>query len=281
MAVVSFWGNSRKETGQTLSVAAIATAMGIEHNYKTLVISTGFREKTIESCFWKMNNATDKRRTITQPNTRIVMNNGFEGVVKVIQSNRTSSSIIRDYTRVVLRNRLDVLSAPKTEKPAIYNEETKFFKDIIRLADKEYDLVLVDIDKRMSNADKTAILQISNVIVFTLEQSLESIEIAKVLRQKNPATRNNNIMFLIGKYDYDSKYNKKNVSRYLKETLGVTAVPYNKIYDEATMEGKVVDYFLNHRGMQDYHDKNVKFIQETNETCEKIIQKLQDLQMRL
>ena len=279
MAVVSFWGNSRKETGQTLSVAAIATAIGIEHNYRTLVISTGFRENAIETCFWKKNKFENKN-LMTKFDTQIGMSNGFEGVVKLIQSNRTSSNIIRDYAKVVFRDRLDVIISPKTKNPKTYNEETKYFKDIIRLADKEYDLVLVDIDKRMNNIDKSAILQMSNVIVFTLEQSLESLEMSKMLRQKNPATRNNNIIFLIGKYDYDSKYNKKNVSRYLKEKSGVIAVPYNKIYHEATMEGKVVDYFLNNRGILSSYDKNLNFIQETNETCEKIIQKLQDLQMK-
>ena len=53
MAVVSFWGNSRREIGQTLSVVAIGTMMAIEHNYKILVISTGFRDRTMENAFGK------------------------------------------------------------------------------------------------------------------------------------------------------------------------------------------------------------------------------------
>jgi hypothetical protein len=53
MAVVSFWGNNTKETGQTLSVVALGTEMAIDHNNKILIVSTGFNETTMEDCFWE------------------------------------------------------------------------------------------------------------------------------------------------------------------------------------------------------------------------------------
>ena len=278
MAVVSFWGNSKRETGQTLSVVAIATAMAITHNYKVLVISTGFQDKTMENCFWENNTNMD---SVIENNQPTVMNNGFEGLIKIIQSNRTSSSIIRDYTKVVFKNRLDILLSPATNDANIYNSETKFYKNIIQLADKEYDLVLVDIDKRMKLEDKMGILQISNTVIVTLKQSLDSIETARILRGNNPASKNNNIIFLTGKYDYDSKYNIKNITRLLRETREISAITYNKLYDEAAMEGKVVDFFLKNRSITDLTDRNVKFIEEANKTCENIIFKLQELQMKL
>lgn len=40
MAIITFCSNAKKETGQTMSVAAIASTMAIEHNYKILIIST-------------------------------------------------------------------------------------------------------------------------------------------------------------------------------------------------------------------------------------------------
>lgn len=279
MAVVSFWGNSRRETGQTLSVVAIGTAMAIEHNYKILVISTGFKDRTMEDCFWDGNNKAVVNSIVGEKQPGI--NNGVEGLIKIIQSNRTSSNIIKDYAKVVFKDRLDILLSPATEDPREYNSMTQYYKNIIKLADKEYDLVLIDIDKRMNSNDKTAILQESNAIMITLRQSVESIETAKVLRETNPAERNNNIIFLAGKYDYDSKYNTKNITRYLKEPREISAIPYNKLYDEAAMEGKVADFVLKYRGMPDITDRNVKFIEEAKRTCENIIYKLQELQMRM
>lgn len=280
MAVVSFWGNNRKEIGQTLSVVAIGTAMAIEHNYKILVISTGFRDNVMEECFWEKNK-NNTRTSIIGQTKQPGFNSGVEGLIKVIQSNRVSSNIIRDYAKVVFKDRLDILLSPSTDDPRVYNMRTPFYKDIIKLADKEYDLVLVDVDKRMNSNDRVSILQESNLIMITLKQSLESMETASILRKKNPDSRKSNLIFLCGKYDYDSKYNTKNIARYLKEQREISAIPYNKLYDEAAMEGKVADFFLKYRSMTDITDKNVRFIEESKKTCENIIYKLQELQMRM
>lgn len=54
MAIVTFYRRGKKETGQTLSMAAIATNMSIEHNYKILIVDTAFQYKTLEECFWSL-----------------------------------------------------------------------------------------------------------------------------------------------------------------------------------------------------------------------------------
>ena len=43
MSVVTFWNDGKEQTGKTLSIAAISTYMAIEHNYRILIISTGYR----------------------------------------------------------------------------------------------------------------------------------------------------------------------------------------------------------------------------------------------
>ena len=48
MAVIAFWSNEEKETGQTMSMVALSTYMAIEHNYRILNISTSFKDKTLE-----------------------------------------------------------------------------------------------------------------------------------------------------------------------------------------------------------------------------------------
>lgn len=53
MSVVTFWSDGREQTGKTLSIAAISTYMAVEHNYRILIISTGYRDDTLISAFWK------------------------------------------------------------------------------------------------------------------------------------------------------------------------------------------------------------------------------------
>ena len=49
MSIITFVSEDIKETGQTISISAIATAMAIEHNYRILLFSTEFIDKTLEN----------------------------------------------------------------------------------------------------------------------------------------------------------------------------------------------------------------------------------------
>ena len=51
MSIVTFWSNGREQTGKTLSLAAIATYMAIEHSYKILIISTAYKDEVLDHCF--------------------------------------------------------------------------------------------------------------------------------------------------------------------------------------------------------------------------------------
>ena len=62
-------------------------------------------------------------------------------------------------------------------------------------------------------------------------------------------------MLLLGRYDTFSKYNIKNVTRYLKEKKPILAIPYNTLYFESCSEGKVVDFMLRFKNL-DESDRN-------------------------
>ena len=79
MAVITFCSNEIKETGQTLSMAAIASYMAIEHNYKILMISTGFNDLTLENCFWEYNKIRSTGGVLKQDVGTIGLVSGVEG----------------------------------------------------------------------------------------------------------------------------------------------------------------------------------------------------------
>ena len=278
MAVVSFWNNSEKETGQTLSAVAVATDMAIEHNYKILLISTGYREKTIENCFWDNSKNEDFASIVQRRQSDI--SSGMEGLVKILQSSRTSSNIVADYAKVVFRERLDILPAPTSKVMEQYNLIASYYAELVKIADKDYDLIIIDIDKKMKEEYKNAILALSNVIVLTIKQGKEELDRIQKLKQENELFKKNNLIFLAGKYDKYSKYNVKNMTRYLREKTTISAISYNTLFYEASMEGKVADFFLRYKSIQDSSDRNMLFMQETNNTCEKILDKIQETRMR-
>lgn len=279
MAVIAFWSDEKKETGQTLSMVALSTYMAIEHNYKILNVSTNFKDNTLEDCYWNNDQETAVIKEITNTSDVIGLQSGIEGLIKVIRSNRTSPNIISNYSRVVFNNRLDVLCAPKTTNYNEYKEIAKIYPDILNLANRNYDLVFVDISKRMDEEDANKILEMADVIVVNITQRLTIIDKFNQLKEENRFFKNNNVLLNIGRYDNYSKYNIKNISRYLKMKRDVLAIPYNTLYFESCGEGKVAEYFLRLRNL-DANDRNQLFITEISKMCKELIYKLQELQIR-
>ena len=73
---------------------------------------------------------------------------------------------------------------------------------------------------------------------MNMTQRLRNIDEVMALRKENDFYKQRNVMLLIGRYDAHSKYNVKNVTRYMKEKRSVLAIPYNTLYFEACSEGK-------------------------------------------
>ena len=280
MAIIAFWSDEKKETGQTLSMVALSTYMAIEHNYKILNVSTNFKDETLESCYWNEQKKAALMKKITNnDNATIGLESGIEGLVKVIKSNKTTSNIVSNYSRVVFNDRLDVLCAPKTTSYSEYLEIAKMYPEILNIANRSYDMVFVDICKIINEEEINRILEVADVIVVNITQRLQIIDKFYNLREENNFFKNNNILLNIGRYDKFSKYNIKNISRYIRMGKNVSAVPYNTLFFENCSEGKVAEFFLKLRNA-DLDDRNKIFIQEVSNMSKTLIYKLQELQIK-
>ena len=261
-------------------MAAIASYMAIEHNYKILMISTGFNDLTLENCFWEYNKIRSTGGVLKQDVGTIGLVSGVEGLIKALNTNRTNTEIVRNYSKIVLKNRLDVLLSPNTRSYQEYVEIAKYYTEILQTANKFYDFVFVDLSKRMPPKEVTEILQTSDIIVMNLTQRLRTIDDFIALRENSEFYRRKNIILNIGRYDKFSKYNDKNITKYLREKQQVSVVPYNTLFFEACSEGTVIDLLLKLRSITDDTDRNVMFVKELKNLDNNIIVKMQELQMK-
>lgn len=278
MSIVTFWSNGREQTGKTLSIAAITTHMAIEHNYKILVISTAYKEDTLDRCFWE-ERKIKRNLGLFGPNTSIAMEEGIVGLIKIMNSNKLSPENITNYTKIIFKDRLEILPSFKGEITE-YKELVKYYPDIINLANNYYDLVFVDLDMNMDKEVSDMILANSNLVVANLSQRLKSINKFMEIREEIPILNSKKSLILIGRYDKFSKYTVKNISRYMREKNKVSTIPYNTLFFEACEEAKVPDLFLRLRKV-DEEDRNNFFISEVRRVSENIIYRLQDLQMKM
>ena len=278
MAIITFRSNELKETEQTLSMVAVATQMAIEHSYKVLIVSTNFKDQTLENCFWELNKLNNANNVSEK--AKVGVDSGVEGLIKVLVSNRTSTEIIKNYSRTVLKDRLDILLSPVTQDYKEYTQICENYQEILKMANRYYDLVFVDLTNRMNEEQAQNIINVSDVIIFNITQRLKNINDFMELKETDEFYKKKNVMLLLGRYDAHSKYNVKNVTRYMKEKKQILAIPYNTLYFEACSEGKVIDYFLKLKNI-DENDRNHIFVSEITRANTSILYKLQELQMKI
>lgn len=277
MSIVTFWGNSREHVGKTLSVVAVATQMAIEYNKRILVVSTSYNDDTLRNCFFEEDKKVKKNLGLFGPNNNLDMQSGIEGLDITVKSNRITPNTITDYTRTVFKDRLEILLGYNGEKEH-YREISEDYAKIIELANRYYDLVLVDLDTTIPQRIQSEIIKKSDLMIVTLSQRLKGLNDFIKIKEINPMFNDPKVLILIGRYDKFSKYTSKNITRYLGEKNQVLTLPYNTQYFEACEEARVPDMFLKLRKLDD--DRNAFFISEVKRLSENILYRLQALQRR-
>ena len=284
MSIIAFWNEGKEQSGKTLTSVAVATNMAIEYNYKILLVSTSYKDSTMKNCFW-MDNASNNAKLFSRKNN-IAVENGMEGLAKLIKSNKIQPSIITDYTKVIFKDRLEVLGGyvgaiDKTddENLADYRENAECYVELIKLANQFYDIVIVDVDNKLDKKVKKEILDTANLNIIVLSQRLTYLNKYNSMKASTKPSLKN--MIAIGKYDANSKYTKKNITRFLEERREVNAVPYNTLFFEAAEEAGVTELFLKLRNIKDTRDENYIFMSEIKKFTDNIIVRLQELQMKM
>lgn len=274
MAVVTFWSECKKEIGQTSTAIAVATQMAIEHNYKILLIST-YNTNEIDKAFWNNQKKQKGLGEIFKNTKKINIDSGIQGLAKVELSNKLTPDIITNYSKIVFKNRLEVLDG-HIGREADYKTIFSTYPEIIEGASRYYDMVIVDLNRNIEDENINKILGKSNVIVYGLNQKISTIDnfaMSSIQDRKN-------IVPYIGRYDKNSKYNSKNVRRYLRTKKEIGYLSYNTLFNDACEEGTVADLFLKLKQIKN-NDEEVGLLEESKKISESIIYKIQELELKI
>lgn len=278
MSIITFWNNSKNgHIGQTSSLIATATLMAVEHNYKILLISTQIGDLDLDKAYGVSENSAMKFLGLKEAK----FNSGIEGVMKLANSGKLTPNLIGNFTKIVLKNRLEVI-AGKKETEDEQNEKFDFndYPDVIKIANNYYDMVFVDLDNGLDSNLTRKILAASNLIICNMEQKLEEVEKITELQKREEIISGRNILYLLNRYEKNSKYNIKNIVRNSKMKRDMYAVPYDLMYSDSLQDGTVDQFMLNPRIRRaTIEEDHGFFISQVNNFCEGIIYKLQELHM--
>lgn len=283
MAIITFWSNGREQVGKTLSTVAIATNIAIEHNKKSIIISTSYKDRTMLNCYYSGDQEKIQKSLFKDTKKTVELGTGIQGLFKILKSGKISPDIITDYTKIIFKERLEVLlnAEIKNEINEDDKEIIRNYHEIIKIANQYYDYVFVDLDNTIGDEQIRSILKMSDIIVETFSQRITKIKELLDLREKEQILKGKNTILLLSKYDKDSKYKVKNLSRVLNEKKEINVIPYDTLFFEAAEEGTVPDLFLKLRRMIDKTDEHAVFISEVKKVSERILSTNQELQLRM
>ena len=180
-SVITFINNLDEESGKTMSLVAIATYMAINYNEKILVISTTNKEDKIKSCYFEEQQVKKLRLGLFGDKTSTIdTESGIEGIAKMVRSNKLTPEVITNYTRVVFKDRLEIILGyqPKEGKQEDIDvtEIDEEYPNLISIAKMYYDRILVDLDNNLSEELRQRIVDHSDLVIVNTSQNLNSIK---------------------------------------------------------------------------------------------------------
>ena len=222
MSIVTFWNADREQSGVSISTVAVATKMAIERNLKVLIVSAAYNDSTIKNCFWKENAV--RKQIMADRSSSIAIENGVEGLSRLIASNKIEPENITDYTHVIFKDTLEVLDGymenptkTKEENLRDYKTISAVYPAILNVANQYYDMVLVDLSRELDEGVRNEILKMATINLYIAGQKLRSLDYYIQLKMDNPIVAEPKNIIVIGKYSHYSKYNKSNLQKYLRE----------------------------------------------------------------
>lgn len=268
----------KNKFGTTSSSVAFATELAIKHNIKILLVSTSLNDNLMKECFW----SEKKKNKFSLFSGSIghgdIETSGIVELDRMIRSNKLTPEIITDYVKILLTNRLEVLLGLEGDYEQ-YKQIKAKYAQIISMAEKYYDMVIVDLDKNIGSQETLEILSTSDIVIAMIPQRAKEIEKIKKMTKENTFLNEQKTILTIGKYMEDTKYNAKNITRnVLKQQQMINTIPYNNLFFEATQEGKVIDLFLNFMRIKE-RDSNYNFVQEINSLYDVIKERQKKLQI--
>ena len=264
MPKVVFWNENNNMNNSTDVAIAVSNLISIKYKTKSILMQTNLENRKIESAFTPYD---ELKASGTFENRDI----GIGALLKTIISNKLTSTVIKNYAKPVLKDRLDIMYGIFSGEIEQYNLMLKNLQYITLKADEIYDLVFIDLASGTDNKDIEPVLKDADIIVYVLDQDGIKLEDYLLSLKDNKYLKDKQVILAIGNYDERSKYNVTNIRKKYRIKEPIYTVPSNYIFKDSMNDGLVIDFFYKNLNAEKI-DYNGKFINETNNIVQKVIE---------
>jgi len=257
--LVTFWSNFH-QSGTTSNAAALSVMIALEYRLRLLITHNQYERSGLETTFLDRQYVQNELM-----NSRDV---GIDALSGFIRYNKADRDNILTFTTTLINKKLDILPGTTiTNKELYIRDMSDVMENLLAAVNDAYDLVVVDASGE--NELKDMIIEHSDLIAINLTQNHNALE-HFFSRYGNLSQK---CVYILSRYDKDSRLNRKNVMRRygIKEKL--LTIPYNIEFSDACMEGKIIDFLI--RNLRaDKEDPNYELMKNLREAAEFLLKKL-------
>lgn len=256
---IVFWSNVHGQSGTTSNLMAIAVMSTLLYQYKNLVTQTHFNMNNLEVPLVSTSSKADKE---------FFMDLGIDALARCIKSAPLDADVFESCSISLLDKQLNLLPGTTKDNREIFeNDISKTIFGILQAASKYHDFVFIDTNSG-KNELTMKIIKDSDIVIVCLNQNKSMLEDYS----RNYEIQDKKVFYLIGNYDYHSRYNLHNLRKcfsWLKNDNSAI-IPYNTEYMDAQSDGQVISYLLKNMDC-DKDDNNSYFINQVKLAVNKLI----------
>lgn len=264
MPKIVFWSPEAVSVGQTHAAIAIPTLMAMEEDYSNILLPGGWQAKKIGTAFeqYDMLNA---KGVFT--NSSI----GITALARLVSSNKITPEAIRNYSKPVLKQRLDIMYGTNVNSREQFDLLIENFPFIVQKASEAYDIVWIDLPKTLGREYIVETLKTADLVICTFNQEITNLEDQLKNLNSIEALKDKKKILLMCDYEEKSKYNINNIRRSYGIKDPIFCIPHNYVYKDACNDGNVVEGFFYKNIAADDNDYNGYFISETRKVVKKVL----------
>ncbi|WP_434750757.1 hypothetical protein [Paenibacillus amylolyticus] len=231
MSTITFW-SPFAEMGCSSSTLLSAYAMALQYRTRVLLINPGRANSGIEAGLFQ-----DEK--VSAEVLYSFEENGWDAVERLFHSGSLNKHNLRDYTKPLLKDRLDLLTGSMNWSERSASENAKLLKKLMETANQCYDLVLLDAER--TNVDSDLLVKQADYVVVVLNQDMRNLEqFFEEILPEHPNERKLHV--LINKYDSHSRATLSNIKRGFRYKGSLSAIPYTTGFLDAMNRRDVARY---------------------------------------
>lgn len=265
--IIGFWSD-RAGTGGTTSNMIITGVMAAKGTDREVILVQGkYDILKLDYAF-----SPDMRNDILKEDFGYYNHPGIDDILEKHMNNLYTEKDLDENLICVNHSNLSYMPGSIRNNPDLFRQKfqcvsQKFIKALQGLEQ----LIFIELDSGMGSLNQY-LLSMLDLVVINLGQgskSLHGIKNQSLLMKKS--------LFLVGRYDSNSKYNVRNlIRRYHINEDCIAVIPYSVKYQDSINEGKTMEFVdRNYKCLK--HDEDFGFFKEAARASKMILKRVSDI----